>query len=611
MALHSLQEAALHAHTGARSPSVPCAATRLSHLKAVYGEGCALLRAGCHQQAVISFAAALDAAPDFADAAQNLGCCLAALGRLEEASHSYADVVRLRPVDAGAHFNLGCVLLAAGDHKAAVAPLLEAARLAPGLAKHHQFFALALIAAGRETDAVPVMLQAVRLDEANPVLVATLAGLLVDVGQAEAAVEAGLAAVALAPDSSLAQANLARALHCTGRSGEALAPALAAVRLAPEDGGAAATLGAVYYMLDRHADSAALSSLAARLSPELYQARANGAVALEAMGHLDEAEAAGRQAIALAPPGNAEVRHNLACMLLRSGQLTRESWELYDSRLQLAQAARLPGDSPRWAGEDVAGKTVLLHAEQGFGDTIQFARYTPLVRALGARVVLVVQPALVRLFRGTAGTDEVVRSDGPLPAHDVFCPLLSLPGVFGTTLDTIPPVVLIAADAGRVASLPPLPAGGLQVGLVCAGSPAFIHDRARSIGLEMMGLLAEVPSIVLHSLQLPAGQRHGRPIVDRMAGVADFADTAVLIAGLDLVIAVDSAVAHLAAAMGKEVWLLSRFVGCWRWLRERDDSPWYPTLRIYRQPSPGDWTSVVARVHGDLEQRSRQNVARH
>ncbi len=554
------------------------------------------------------FAAALGEAPDFADAAQNLGCCLAALGRFTEASRCYAVVVQLRPEDAGAQFNLGCVLLAAGDHEAAVAPLQKAAHLAPGLAKHHQFLGLALIAAGRKTDAVPVMLQSVRLDAANPVLVANLAGLLVDVGQIEAAVEAGLAAVALAPDSPLAQANLARALHCIGRSGDALAPALAAVRLAPEDGGAAATLGAVYYMLDRYADAAAESRRAARLSPELYQAKANEAVALEALGELAGAEIAGRQAVALAPPGNAEARHNLACMLLRSGVLTSESWTLYESRLQLTPAARLLGERPRWAGEDVAGKTVLLHAEQGFGDTLQFARYAPLVKARGARVVLAVQPALYRLLQGMPGIDEVVRADGALPPHDLFCPLLSLPGVFGTTLDTIPPVVPIAVDADKVAALPP-PTGRLHVGLVWAGSPIFIHDRARSIGLHTIKLLADVASVALHSLQVPAGQGDGLPIVDHMAGVADFADTAVLIAGLDLVIAVDSAVAHLAAAMGKEVWLLSRFVGCWRWLRERDDSPWYPTMRIYRQPSPGDWASVLARVRSDLEQRGRDALA--
>jgi tetratricopeptide (TPR) repeat protein len=559
-----------------------------------------LLREGRHEAAASCFASALKEAPDFADAAQNLGCCQAALGRFDEAAGSYRKVVRLRMGDAGSQFNLGCVLLSAGAYAEALAPLQEAVRLAPRLAKHHQFLGLAFIAAGRKPDAVPPMLEAVRLDATNAVLVANVAGLLVDVGEPVAAVEAGLDAVRLAPENAFAQANLARALHSSGRSEAALAPARAAVRLAPEDGGAVATLGAVQYMLGDYADAAANSHRAALLAPELYQAKANESVALEALGRLVEAEAAGRAAITLAPPGNADVRHNLACMLLRSGRMTGESWGWYESRLQLNPAERHLASLPRWAGEDVAGKTVLLHAEQGFGDTIQFARYAPLVKALGARVILAVQPALCRLLAGTPGTDEVVAAGDAMPPHDVFCPLLSLPGVFGTTLGTIPPLVPFAFEA---TSLPPPPVRGLQVGVVWAGSPGFVHDRARSVGLAAIGRLADVPGIVLHSLQLPAGTTGDLPIIDRMAGVADFADTASRIAGLDLVIAVDSAVAHLAATMGKEVWLLSRFLGCWRWLQDRDDSPWYPGMRIYRQPSAGDWASVIERVCIDLTRR--------
>jgi tetratricopeptide (TPR) repeat protein len=574
----------------------------------VYGEGCALLRAGRHEAAAACFTAALREAPDFADAAQNLGCCQAAMGQLGEAARSYRAVVRMRTGDAGSHFNLGCVLLSAGEYAEALAPLQEAARLAPRLAKHHQFLGLAFIAAGRKPEAVPPMLEAVRLDGTNAVLVANVAGLLVDVGEPLAAVEAGLAAVRLAPETPFAQANLARALHCAGRSEQALAPALAAVRLAPDDGGAVATLGAVQYMLGDYAHAAANSRRAAELAPELYQAKANESVALEALGHLAEAEAAGREAITLAPSGNAEVRHNLACMLLRSGRMTAESWAWYDCRLQLNPAERHLASLPRWAGEDVAGKTVLLHAEQGFGDTIQFARYAPLVKALGARVILAVQPALCRLLADAPGTDCVVSTREAMPPHDVFCPLLSLPGVFGTTLGTIPPLVTVVPDS---AGVPPQAVQGLQVGLVWAGSPGFVHDRARSVGLDAIGPLADVPGIALHSLQFPAGATGGLPIIDRMADVADFADTASRVAGLDLVIAVDSAVAHLAATMGREVWLLSRFLGCWRWLQDRDDSPWYPGMRIYRQTSAGDWTGVIERVSSDLAARAASHASPH
>ena len=190
-----------------------------------------------------------------------------------------------------------------------------------------------------------------------------------------------------------------------------------------------------------------------------------------------------------------------------------------------------------------------------------------------------------------------------LPPYDVFCPLLSLPGVFGTTLDTIPP-------ANPAGVRQPRAGPELQVGLAWAGGAAFVHDGARSAGLAAFAPLSDVPGVTFHSLQMPAQAACDFPLLDRMAEVRDFADTAAIIAGLDLVIAIDSAVAHLAATMRTEVWLLSRHMGCWRWLRDRDDSPWYPTLRIYRQPRPGDWASVIARVREDLARHARARLPR-
>ncbi len=562
-----------------------------------------MLQAGQHERAADAFSAALAEAPDFADAAQNLGCCLAVIGRLKEAAATYALVVQLRPYNAGSRFNLGCVLLDAGEHTEAIIVLREAVRLDPGLAKHHTMLGQALIAADRKAEASAVLREAARLDGSNPAVLASLASLLVDEGQFEAAAGAAMQAVELAPENAHAQANLARALHCLNRGEQALGPALAAVRLAPCASGAVTTLGAIHYTLGNYAEAAVHSRRAARLDPALYQAKINEALALEALGRLEEAEAAGWKAIALAPPENAEVRHNLASVLLASGRMTSETWTLYESRLRLNPALAKIAALPRWAGEDVAGRTVLLHSEQGFGDTIQFARYLPLVKARGARVVLAVQPALLRLLRDIPGADAVVSALAPLPAYDVFCPLLSLPGIFRTALDTIPPPIPLLPDPGLVQHWQRSSHDGLQVGLVWAGSPGFVHDRARSVGPALIAALAGIPGVELHSLQLAAAQTIPDSIIDRMAPVTDFADTAAIIAGLDLIIAVDSAVAHLAAAMGKQVWLLSRFVGCWRWLRDREDSPWYPTMRIYRQAQPGDWAAVLERVRGDLSRR--------
>ncbi len=537
-------------------------------------------------------------APDFTDAVQNLGCSLFALKRFDDAAQAFAALTRLRPDDAGAQFNLGHALLAANRAAEAVAPLQAAASGAPGQVKHARALAQALAATGRPEAAAAALAAAMGRHGDNPGLLTELACLLAELGRTEAAIGAALMATGLDPDNAGAQSTLARSLHALRQTAQALAPARAALRLSPGDAGAAATLAAVLYTLGQHDEALAHARTAGRLMPGLFQAKGNEALALEALGRLTEAEAAAREAIAMAP-NPAGPRHNLAAMLLASGQLTEEAWTLYEARLLLDPANAAAAAMPRWQGGDVAGKTVLLHCEQGFGDTIQFARYAQLVADRGARVVLVVQPELARLMQGTPGA-EVLPAGSPLPAFDVFCPLLSLPRAFATTLDSIPSGPTLRPDPALIQrwALPASPA--LQVGLVWAGSPSFLHDRSRSLALIDLAPLADVPGVAFHSLQLPVQPLDGFPLLDRMPGAADFADTAAMIAGLDLVISVDSAVAHLAASMGKPVWLLSRFMGCWRWLRGRGDSPWYPTMRIYRQEQPNDWTPTIARLREDL-----------
>ena len=601
------QEAELRNQNGAAARQH--AGARQAFLRTAYRQGCEFQAQGQHAQAVDAFSAAVATAPDFADAVQNLGFSLFALARFAEAAKACATLVRLRPRDAGAHFNLGMTLLQDARPSDAVAALRAAIRLDPRQAKHHQALAQALAALGCKSEAAASMVQASELNPEDTGLLVNAAAMLVEAGDLNAAAGAGLLAVRRQPGNAVAQANLARALQGLGDSQAALAPARAAARLAPHDAGAAATLGAVLYTLGHHAEALERSRQAHALMPSLYQAKMNEALALEALGQLEEAEAAARAALRLAPEA-ADVQHNLAAMLLASGRMAPETWALYDSRLHLPASPGTLADRPRWLGEDVAGKTVLLHCEQGFGDTLQFVRYAPLVRARGARVILVVQPELLRLLQGLPGVDAVVPANAPLPAHDVFCPLLSLPRAFGTTLDTIPGQDgVLAADPALVQRwhLPPGPA--LKAGLVWAGSTVFVHDRARSLPPAALAALADVPGVAFHSLQKPGLAPEGFPMLDRMADAADFADTAAIIAGLDLVISVDSAVAHLAAAMGKEVWLLSRFAGCWRWLRNRETSPWYPTVRVFGQSAPGDWDGVIDRVRAALSLRTTGQAA--
>lgn len=464
----------------------------------------------------------------------------------------------------------------------------------------------ALRASGDHAGALNAFMQASKRAPMDAGLHATVASVLSDMGQHERAIGAGLMAAALDPGSARAQAELGRAFFQAGEAEAALEPCARAVVLAPRNLGAVVTFGAVLFTLGRHEQALEAAREAVALNPRHFQSRGNLALALEALGRLDEAEAQSRLALAL-DPASPPARHNLAGLRLSRGKLDAESWQLYDARLELTPEARRLAAIPRWRGEDVAGLTVLLHAEQGFGDMIQFARHAREVKARGARVVLAVPGPLVRLMQRLAGVDEVVPAGGALPDFDVFCPIASLPGVLGTTLETIPaPIPYLDADP-RCDRGP-----GLNVGLVWAGNPGFVHDRLRSVDAATFSVLADVPGITFHSLQKGVAQKDGAqkgaappfPMQDRMGEITDFADTAGLVAGMDLVIAVDTAVAHLAGAMGKPVWMLSRYMGCWRWLRDRDDSPWYPTMRIFRQRSSGDWGGVLAEVRAALNRAS-------
>ena len=454
----------------------------------------------------------------------------------------------------------------------------------------------ALRAAGDKAGAVSAFMAAAKVAPRDAGLQAVIASLLSDLGQHERAIGAGLLAVELAPGSAHGHAELGRSLFQAGEVAAALEPCARAVVLEPRNLGAVVTFGAVLFSLGHHAQALEAAQEAVGINPEHFQSRANLALALEAMGRLEEAEAQSRMALAL-NPACAAARHNLAGLRLSRGKLDAESWRLYDARLALTAESRRLERIARWRGEEVEGRTVLLHAEQGFGDMIQFARYAPMVKARGARVILAVPGPLMRLMGGLEGVDGVTQAGSALPPHDVFCPVASLPGLLGTTLETIPaPVPYLAAAPALAARFRPPP--GLNVGLVWAGNPGFVHDRLRSIDGGTFAALASVPGITFHSLQKEGTPPF--PMQDRMGEVGDFADTAGLVEGMDLVIAVDTAVAHLAGAMGRPVWMLSRFMGCWRWLREREDSPWYPTMRIFRQQRSNDWVGVVGEVREEL-----------
>jgi hypothetical protein len=349
---------------------------------------------------------------------------------------------------------------------------------------------------------------------------------------------------------------------------------------------------------------------AIELRSELPELHNNLGKAFRAAGRVSDAIAAHERALFL-KPDNADAHWNRGLMLLLSGQF-EPGWDEYEWRWLVPEfkSPRRNFRQPLWTGQPLRGRRILLHAEQGFGDTIQFARYAPLVAQAGGRVILECPPELLRLLRTLGGVEQLVAAGQPLPEFDLHCPLLSLPRAFRTTAQTVPNVIpYLQADPAIAAnwkSRLQLPTDRLRVGLVWAGSSANPNDRNRSLSLEALAPLADCQNVAFYNLQSgPASADAGRgrfTFMNPPPQFVDFADSAGLIANLDLIITVDTAMAHLAGAIAAPVWTLVPFAPDWRWLLDRQDSPWYPTMRLFRQPEIGNWKAVVRQLAADLSQ---------
>jgi hypothetical protein len=345
---------------------------------------------------------------------------------------------------------------------------------------------------------------------------------------------------------------------------------------------------------------------AVQLDPGFGTAHSNLGVALKEQGLIRESIVAHRCAVAV-EPDHPKVHFNLAVTLLMAGEF-EEGFEEYEWRWKggVPSLKERNFPQPRWDGGDLHGKTLLLHAEQGFGDTLQFIRYAADAADRGGKVVLEAPAALVKLIRTAPGVATTLATGDPLPAFDVHLPLMSMPHVLGTRLPTIPaPVPYLTpdptlADAWR-ARLDRGPE--LKVGVVWAGNPRHTHDHQRSIAAAAL-----LPALAMKGARLYSLQKEPRPgdraVIDGLADqvtdlsdlLHDFNETAAAVMALDVIITVDTSVAHLAGALGRPVWTMLPFALDWRWLLWRDDSPWYPTMRLFRQQRPGEWTSVIARV---------------
>ena len=558
----------------------------------------------------------LDSPPGHAVASYGFGLLCAAQGRLHEAVDAYRDAIAMRPDFTEAYINLGTAVLALGQPEEAASLYRQAIALSPDNAMAHGNLGKALQDLGQIDAAIAAYQASIALRPDDADVHANLGAALLEQRAWEDSLTATKRAIALRPDHSMAYANLGTALMNLGRHDEALAACRQAIALRPQGPVAHASLGGAMLELGALPEAVVLCRHAIDLDPGAPAAWLNLSHAFKAMNQLEDAALTARQAIALRPD-EAEYHFHLAHILLLLGDLDT-GWAEYDWRWGLPDFAwigRVHGtfSQPLWTGQDITGKTILIYTEQGLGDIILFARYLPLVVPRAERVIVAAHPVMARLLTTIEGITVVSIRDVPLPDFDVHCPLLSLPRAFATTLDSIPAGVpyLHAAPPARAAD------GPLRVGIVWAGNPATKRDHFRSPGLHSIAPLFSVAGVEFVVLQVGAGRAdlEANPlpphVIDLGDKVADLADTAAIMAGLDLMISSCTAPLHLAGALGLPTWALIPFAPYFPWLLERTDTPWYPTMRLYRQDEPGrDWSDVVSRIVADLTEMVRHSPKR-
>jgi len=405
------------------------------------------------------------------------------------------------------------------------------------------------------------------------------------------------------PDAGL---SLGHCLHQMGEYQEALQVYDRQLALTPNSPVLWNNRGNALLELREYEDAASSYLFALDFFPDLHDARVALASCYQSMGKIDKAMEA-CQTVLTSAPDHAEAHWNRALLLLLKGEYA-EGWQEYEWRWQKRAFTSPVRDfkQPRWSGEPLAGKTLLVHAEQGFGDTIQFCRFIPQLVSLGAKVFFECQPPLVRLMKSLAGCTSVLPMGCNLPRFDMHIPLLSLPLALGNTLQNIPdktPYLAIALDSILAWSFLVRKDIGLNVGICWSGKS--YPDPGRSCPVELLKPLASIEGINWNSLQVGWNSSLPFPMTDNTSRITDFSDTAALISHLDLVVTIDTAVAHLAGALGKKVFLLVPFAPDWRWMQWWDDSPWYPTMNIFRQVSTGDWSIPVLEVAANL----KKNIA--
>ncbi|MDX2027668.1 MAG: tetratricopeptide repeat protein [Alphaproteobacteria bacterium] len=556
----------------------------------------------------------LNTAPEHADALALLGLVRGTHGDHAEAVGLVEKAIALDPKSALFRLHLGNILMNAKKMPEAVAAFKEAILRQPNLAQAHYNLGNALRAADDWTGTIAAYRAAVKHNPAYAEAHNNLALAYVHEKRMNEAMEHAKKSVAIAPDYGEGWCTLSNVAESTKDYPLALAAAERTLQLMPDSHYGWFGYGVALNRLDRNEEAVAAYKRALEIKPERADIWDNLGQTYQSLNWLDEAEATFRKTVevagqAIAGEDTREVaeeeygnRHwHLALMELLRGKY-KPGFARYRSRFREVGGLQRPKFSrPVWKGESLSGKTILVCDEQGFGDTLMFCRYLPLMKEQGARIIFSVHPALEPLFKGWPGADELIVHGSGVSNYDYYASVFDLPHRFGTVLETIPAQtpylpLLPSDDATRLAD-----AGKPRVGVVWGGNPLHTNDARRSVPLEIFSGLFQEAGVQFYSLnrdRKPGDEAMlaQHPVIDLVPKLNNFADAARIVGQLDLIITCDTATAHLAGGMGKQTWVLLPFAPDWRWLTGRNDNPWYPTLRLFRQERIGDWQGVMAKV---------------
>jgi tetratricopeptide (TPR) repeat protein len=552
----------------------------------------AMLRAGHTARALKVVDAVLSADPGNAGAHNCLGMAKAAGEDLDGAIACYQRAAKLDPAFADAYNNMGNVLRHQERYRPAAACYRKVVELSPEAAAAHNNLGMALTALFQPEEAAASFHRALELAPGDARVLKNLGDALRDSGHPEDAAGCYEKALAINAEDIELHNRIGLALEDQGKMDEAMARYQQAIDINPDKAAAHCALGVIHYDRGRFEDAIASYERTLEIDPDHAGAHNNIANTYLKSGLPEPAIAAYRRAIAIEPE-HAGAHINRALALLTIGDFA-EGWVEHEWRWKSGRHVHLrkkfPG--PFWDGAPLDGKTILLYGEQGRGDTIQFIRYAPVVAGFGGRVVVECYPNLLGLFGGVAGIDQRVERGKTLPEYDVHAPLLTLPLILGTTLETIPgDVGYITADAALVETwrqrMEALP--GPRIGLCWQGNPKFPGDKWRSVPLRRFAPLFEDPALTFVNLHKGTGEEQIAQcgLTGRIANFADqvdgFDDTAAIMENLDLIITSDTSVAHVAGALGRPTWILLQVGADWRWMVDRDVCPWYPAMRLFRQ----------------------------